>query len=689
MNIEALSDTQKARLVDNRWISSDSVWDKVTKAYTVNVRYYDNDPEWLVALPRRQPRVRANRIFTNMESVINSLIANPPKPTMVPGRDTPDSKELASMQEKYFIRRYDDRNVKETLRKGLRNLYFGRLIVLKPFWNAKINDFDVRAVDPRKVRFGSTSTKEDDSEFAIEEVTDSLLSVLARFPEKKEQIMTTAGYRDENEILIANPEITYKEAWIRDYVIFKYENIIMGCVRNPYWDWDGLLVTPQEQEELKELAGEPRRNRMFEIRRAQEERKGTIESKAAQLGAVPVEGQPEEVPTEQVDDAQAALAGYKPDPALEQAQEQGGSDAAMQPEMAQNMTPEELRPYYFNHFDEPRKPYIFATILNNENTPVGRTDFISQAAPLQENIDETKRDITRNARFVNGIMIIDADVMSKAEAQRLDTEVSGKIWGDGATEGVRRETGTPLPEFVMANMQDSRAEVDNIMAASSAFRGEREGQETKAGRLALIDQSYLRLNELVQVVDYVNYELFNWFYQLAKVRYTEHHWAKELGKDNALEVITLMQDDFEDGTEVRVIGGKTLPEDRQFKYEQAQVDVEKGILSPTDYFEVAGYAEPSQKAKNRVMYDLKPPLAVGMTEEELQQYAPDQAPEMPSRSISFKDLPFDGQIQLAEQAGIQLDPQIMLAEKAQQQQQKKAEMEMKQRQSQQPNQPKA
>jgi hypothetical protein len=28
------------------------------------------------------------------------------------------------------------------------------------------------------------------------------------------------------------------------------------------------------------------------------------------------------------------------------------------------------------------------------------------------------------------------------------------------------------------------------MAASSAFRGEREGQETKAGRLALIQQSY-------------------------------------------------------------------------------------------------------------------------------------------------------------------------------------------------------
>ena len=40
-----------------------------------------------------------------------------------------------------------------------------------------------------------------------------------------------------------------------------------------------------------------------------------------------------------------------------------------------------------------------------------------------------------------------------------------------------------------------------------------EGQETRGGRLALIDQSFLRLNEFVQVVDYLNNELFNWFYK--------------------------------------------------------------------------------------------------------------------------------------------------------------------------------
>lgn len=675
MDIDKLTDQQKARLVDNRWNSSSTLWDKVTKTWDQNTRYYENNPEWLAGLPRKQPKVRANRIFVDMEMVINSLIANPPQPQLIPNRDTPEAKELAQLQEQYFVTKYRDRNVKETIRKGLRNLYFSRLVVLKPFWNAKINDFDVRAIDPRKVRFGKSSTKEDDTEFAIEEIHDSLSAVLARFPEKEKEILEQAGMSSKEEILIENPDVIYKEAWIRDYVIFKYGNTILGCTKNPYWDWDGLLVTTQEDEELGALSGQPRRDKMLDIRMQQPER-----------SPMPPEGppMPEAGPVPESGPLQSSMPSPLPGPALagpevqpesyvpNGREVQGTNDAVGQP----GGEAQDLRPYFFNHFDQPRKPYIFATIFNNENTPIGRTDMITQAGPLQENIDQTKRDITRNAHFVNGVMIIDSEVMDKAEAQRLDTEAGGKIWGKGATTGVRRETGTPLPNFVMENMQDSRSEVDNIMAASSAFRGEREGAETKAGRLALIDQSYLRLNELVQTVDYLNYELFNWFYQLAKVRYTEHHWAKDLGQDNALAIMSLIQDDFENGTEIRIIGGKTLPEDRQFKYEQAQEDVKNGLLSPTDYFEVAGYTQPNDKAKNRVMYNLNPALAVGLTPEEMQQYAPQTQPEPPSRSISFKDLPIDGQMQLAQQAGITLNPQMLVMKEQMEQQDKERDIEL-------------
>jgi len=332
-----------------------------------------------------------------------------------------------------------------------------------------------------------------------------------------------------------------------------------------------------------------------------------------------------------------------------------------------------LQAYLFNHFDFPRKPYIFATIFNNENTPIGQTDMITQAAPLQENVDRRKQDIDENASLVNGQVKVDSSVMSKADAQKLRFEARGVIWGKGVKEGVTRETGSALPAFVFEDMKDSRDEIDNIMAASSAFRGEREGTETKAGRLALIDQSYLALNELVQVMDYCCYEMFNWFYQIAKVNYTENHLAKLVGVDRSLEIVSLMQDDFMDGAEIKVVPGKTLPEDSQFKYEQAQADAEKGFISPIDYLEIAGYDNPAGKAKSAQMFILNPPIAAGLTPEEIEQLAPPKQEEVPpATAISFKDLPPDGKIQLAAQARIQLDPLVMAAQMAQEQAYKQA-----------------
>jgi hypothetical protein len=640
MKISELNDVQLAKLVDNRWSSSETVWDIVSKTYEANLKVYKNEPDWLKDLPRKKSKVRANRIFVDTEAVINTLIANPPKPTMLPARDTPQAKILATQKEKYFQIKYDERNVKEVVRKGLRNLYFSRLLVLKPYWDPKINDFNVRALDPRKVRLGKKATKEDDSEFAIEEIDDSLSSVLRRFPAKKTDILKKYGYTSDADVLIENPDCTYKEAWIRDTVIFKLDNIILGKIRNPYWDWDGVLITPEEEQQLANAeTPDARRTVMQGIKQQQDTRKAALQARvaAAKAQATAQPGQPQAPAAQQEGDTA---------PALENVDE-----------------PISFNSYYFNHFDQPRKPYIIATVFNNENSPIGQTDMITQAAPLQENVDETKRDITTNARVVNGVWLIDSTVMDKADAQKLNADADGKIWGKGVAAGVKRETGPALPAFVVENMQDSRSEIDNIMAASSAFRGEREGTETKGGRLALVDQSYLRLNELVQVTDYVSYELFNWFYQLSKVRYTEHHYAKTMGKDMATQMITLTQDDFEDGEEVRIIPGKTLPEDRQFRFQLAQDDVAKGIIAPSDYLEVAGYEMPQEKAKNAVKYKLNPAMAVGMSQQDIQQYVPQQPHDKISVVVAYKDLPPDGQVQLAGQIGLKLDPHIVVGEK--------------------------
>lgn len=571
IDISKLTDTEKCNLVDVRWKSSSTIWDIVERVYKTNTAIYSNQAEWLSNVPekRRQTITQANRIFVNMEAVINSLIANPPGINILPARDGVEAQDFARKLESFFRKKYLDLNLKEIMRMGLRNLYFARIVVIKAFWNTKINDFDYRAIDPTKVRFGKYARREQDSEFSIEEINDNLCAVIERFPEKKEVLMKKYGIENENDLYITNLDVTYKEAWINDYVIFKLENIILGTIKNPYWDWDGILITEEEETELAQLEGNARREKIQGIKLEQDSR--SLDS------------------TEDIQEGEML-----------------GQDPAVK-----------YKPFYFNYFDAPRKPYMYATIFNNENSPVGRTDMITLSAELQRNIDKRKMDIGENAELANGIVKIDSEVMGKSDAQRIRWETRGVIWGKGVVNGVQRETGMALPQMVFDDMVDSRSEIDNIMAASSAFRGEREGQETKAGRLALIQQSYLRLNELVQVTDFLFHEMFSWGMQLAKTRYTEYHYAKWMGKEGAREVIEIIQDDFETGSEVQVIAGKTLPKDDEFKYEQAQNDVREGFISPVDYLQIAQYDNAKELAKNAVLYKQNPMEAVGIEQAEM------------------------------------------------------------------------
>lgn len=560
-DISKFTDKQLAELVENRWASSQTMWEEIKKIYDTNTAIYENKANWVSKVPHKRPKVQANRVFVNMEAVINSMIANPSTINIVTSHDDKEAQDYARKLENFFRKKYNELNVKEVFRMGLRNLYFARLVVLKPFWNPKINDFDLRAIDPNKLRVSTKARRENDSEFAIEEVDDSLCALVARFPDKKKELMDQHGITDESDLYIKNPTVTYKECWIGDYVIFKKGGIILGKIKNPYFDWDGIWVTKEEMQDLNTSYGETRRNKFNEIRVSQKEREDQVNSIKAN------EGHSEDLPFET---------------------------------------------YYYNYFDQPRKPYIIGTIFNNENSPIGRTDMITLSASLQNSIDKRKQDIDENCELVNGIVKIDSEVMDKSDAQQIRFEAKGIIWGKGVVNGVQRETGNPLPQMVFDDMLDSRTEIDNIMAATSAFRGEREGQETKAGRLALIQQSFLRLNEMVQLVDYLSLEVFSWFLQLAKTRYTETHYAKWLGKEGAQEVIGFMQDDFDTGSEIIVIPGKSLPEDAQFAFERAQKDVETGVISPADYLEFANYPNPKDLARNAVLYKQNPASAVGL-----------------------------------------------------------------------------
>ncbi len=142
--------------------------------------------------------------------------------------------------------------------------------------------------------------------------------------------------------------------------------------------------------------------------------------------------------------------------------------------------------------------------------------------------------------------------------------------------------------------------------------------------------------------------MFSWAMQLAKTRYTEYHYAKWMGKDDAMQTIELIQDDFETGSEIYVVAGKTLPVDNEWKFEQAQNDVLNGFIAPPDYLEIAKYDNAKELSMNAVMYKQNPAQAVGIPPESMPmpgvpgQLQPDQQAEMMSQGLPPEMMPGSG-----------------------------------------------
>jgi|TARA_Y100000310_G_C20679501_1_gene815073 hypothetical protein len=559
IDVTTLEENQQSRLIDNRWREGAELWSKMEKVYKKNKLLWQNNPPWIANHPPKKSKARDNRIFVAMESVISNLTGRPSKPNVLQAKKTPEAAIIAEDLQDFFLAKYKTLGMKKKMRRALRYLFFSRMLVMKTYWDTEIDDFNQKPVNPLKVRFNPKANNINETNYFIEEIETPVLNLIEKFPEQEEFIVSVTG-GNKDELTVNNPKILYREAWIGYYVLYQFRNKILKVEPHPYWDWDGIRMIENEREKLEATDGRQRRVIASQIKEHQKFR------------------------------------------SQEKAQKEFNYES-----------------YAFNHLDKPLPPYIFGSILNEQDQPVGETSLIEQAESLQLAIDERKRQFSDNAEMMNGIIKVDTNLtqISKADAIKAKATPGGLWYGPGVSNGVTREVGKELPGFLKDDMIHSTVEVDNLFGTQPTFRGEGGKTETATGRAILREQSFQRMNEMMDLVDDIHEQSYNWWLQFIKVRYTESHFMKSLGIKKAQEVIDLMQDDINEGVEVRVIPGQILPEDRLFKAEKAREDAKAGILDPLSYFELADYDDPQKQVKRLVMFKVNPFSILEMTEEDL------------------------------------------------------------------------
>lgn len=571
-SLNDLDDASLATAIENRWRDSDALWGKMKELGTRNRNYWKNEWEERDKSARKTSRTKDNRIFLAMEHDVNILSARPAKPIVLPAdENNDDSRSVASSLQDIFLDLYRKRQVKKKLKRGIRNLHWDRIIVLYPFWDTELNDVNVRKVDPKNVRIPKNANNEDDAEWLCEEVTEPILKMLGRFPEDREKILKEYNISEKDSVE-KNVDVKYKMFWTNDFVAYKIKNNVFKKKKNPTWDWEGLVIAPQEEILLKQLHGMQRRGKMDEIKQDQAQR----------------------------------------------VQTQTNQDTGeIEPVLGEDGSPTKNQAtYFYNYFDKPRKPYIFGTILEDEDGPFGSTDLITQSGPLQDNVNRRKRQFDDNAEDAGGIFLFDKRTFDRADVQKFSGRAGTRLFGKDILNGFKRDTGRELPTFMFNDMTHSISEIDNIWATQGIVRGERQGEETASGRAMLREAALERRDEAIDLIDFVTCELYKWWFQLMKLNYTEYHYVKAMGIGNTLKTIELMQDDLEDGIDIKVLPGQVVPDDKLYREERAKEELSEEVITPLDYYRAVGKDNPEELFKRLIMFKINPMSLVTMTPEE-------------------------------------------------------------------------
>lgn len=263
---------------------------------------------------------------------------------------------------------------------------------------------------------------------------------------------------------------------------------------------------------------------------------------------------------------------------------------------------------YRNFMDNPSKPYSFFNYLNLGKQLIDDTSLLEQVWVLQKNVNKRGMQITDMADAAQGKDVFSTDGIKDEEIDQITPDPNEDIRVSGDVRTVHAHIpGVPPPEALFADRNANVADIDNVMGAHSETRGERRGTETATGRSILREGDYGRIDDLVQeAIENGVDRIYQQSAQLMKRFYTEDHFIKLVGRDGSVTFKTFNRDAIEDGMEVFVQPGSSLPVDKLSKRAEALELSAGNKIAPDDLFDRLGWDDPVETALKTVVFNTEP-----------------------------------------------------------------------------------
>jgi len=264
-----------------------------------------------------------------------------------------------------------------------------------------------------------------------------------------------------------------------------------------------------------------------------------------------------------------------------------------------------------NHFNSPQMPYVFLSVFNLGKQPHDDTNLIQQNLPLQDLVNKRLAQIDMNADNANNGIALSGDAFTEEQAMKAahKRRKGAAFWvptGD-VNAAIKELPAQPLPNFIYESLLDYKNSLRDLFGVRGSTPQGTIREQTLGGKEIIKGQDADRIGGGVSTyLEQFSDRVFNWFVQLMYVYYDEPHAASVVGVERAKEYITLVNSEFTSKLTIGVKEGSMVPRDpASQRGEAVELWAQQGI-DPITFFTRLEFPNPREAAKQLYLWQADP-----------------------------------------------------------------------------------
>lgn len=277
----------------------------------------------------------------------------------------------------------------------------------------------------------------------------------------------------------------------------------------------------------------------------------------------------------------------------------------------ETQTPIETEVQGTNHLKERTSPYRYLSIFSTGLQPHDETSLILQNISLQDEVNTTGRQISKNVKSMNNGMVVSGKAFTEDQAAQASSAlmrgVSIRVPNGDVREAVQRFPAPALPGDVYNHLQDMRTQIRNIFGTSGSTPEGLKSTETVRGKVLVNQQDSSRIGgAITEQIEQLADSVYNLVVQFMFVYYDEEHFITTAGQVSGMELITLKNSNFPllKTLSITVKEGSLVPKDPLTQRNEAVDLWSQGAIDPLNLFKKLDFPDPVQATQQLILWQM-------------------------------------------------------------------------------------